>query len=172
MLYWVPGTTLIAAPSTPAACKSDFSETTGYKRATSVSYGADSSLGRVLFTQDTTPDWINVSVTPGWVNTAAPNAFTRKYLDAGGAELYARDAFGNFTQTLRDVLGRPTKAIRYSGVPNNSVPKVTFVTYYDQRGRVSREDDDASGTHYYTYFLPASASSPSVSRWARRPAIR
>jgi RHS repeat-associated protein len=150
-LYWVPGTTLAAAPSTPAACKSDFSETATYKRATSISYGSDSTVGRNLFTQDTTPDWINVVSTPGWVNATGKYSYTRKYLDAAGTELYTRDAFGNFTQTFRDILGRATKAIRYGGLPNNSVPKVSFVTFYDQRGRVAREDDDASGTHYYTY---------------------
>ena len=91
---------------------------------------------------DTTADWINTS-------TGAPA--TRKYFDGSGRTLYERDAAGNFTQTNLDLLAQTTSAIRWAGAVGTSGPKVSFLTKYDQKGRVVEEDDDSSGTKFYTY---------------------
>ena len=142
-VYWPVGSKLVRAPSDPTQCLSSFGENTSYRRATSVTYGADAtSFSRPFFTLDTVADWINTTA-------GAPS--TRKYLDAGARTIYERDAYGNFTETKRDVVGRTTAAIRWAGTPGSSSVKVSFINAYDQRGRVVEEDDDSSGTKLYSY---------------------
>jgi Salmonella virulence plasmid 65kDa B protein len=152
-IYWPLGATLPIAPSDASTCVSSFAENGGYRRATSARYGADNSLWRTLFTQDTVADWINTPSRPvgDLINRTAGTPATRKYLDAAGRVIYERDAYGNFTETKRDVVGRTTAAIRRAGLPGSGNVKVSFITTYDQRGRVVQEDDDSSGTKVYTY---------------------
>jgi len=142
-VYWPLASVLPTPPSDATHCLSSFAEGPGYSRATAMRYGADvSSLARPFFTVETVADWINTA--PG-----APS--TGQYFDAQGRIIFQRDAYGNFTETKRDILGRTTAAIRWAGSPNSSPVKASFLAFYDQRGRVVEEDDDSWGTKYYAY---------------------
>jgi RHS repeat-associated protein len=137
------------------ACNSHFAEDAGYARATRKTYGGATDIGgRPFHFVATVPDWLNTAA-PRARAQGVPDSLTppamREYHDASKSVHHSRDSYGNFTQTLRDALGRSVGAIRWAGGPESNHARVASAQSYDGRGRVVREDDDSSGTRHHLY---------------------
>jgi YD repeat-containing protein len=89
-------------------------------------------------------------VTPAWRNVAAAAPSQHQYADASGRIAYTRDDYGNFTQVLRDALGRETRVVRFAGAVGNA-PSLALAVQYDGRGRVTRRTEPAAGTKLFQY---------------------
>ena len=125
-------------------CQSQPAVTTAqdYQLATTITYGAA-----------TTPDgqpWFTTDVTPAWRNVGAAAPSQHQYADASGRIAYTRDDYGNFTQALRDALGRETRVVRFAGAVG-SAPSLALALQYDGRGRLTRRTEPAAGTKLFQY---------------------
>ena len=126
------------APATAASCVSFASESPGYLRATAFSYASEAIQGRAYRAIDVTQPW------------QASGRVSREYLDAAGRVVFVRDSYQNYSQILRDTLGRETGLVRFAGAVGSS-PSVSYTRQYDLRGRVWQEGDDSSGTKIFSY---------------------